>query len=202
MAIEPLGNRLSSRYADPSRESQAYVLPGRARFCDMGPTMAVNTRRVSDRRQIGYESFHELLTDAESLAQSEVLMLGNWSLGQVFLHLARSMHASVDGIPLETSWWSRVAVKLLYSRRFLVGPMPAGVRLPAGAAQRLLPEPVSSDDGLAALREAIERLGFETERAAHPLLGEMSLDQWDRIHLRHAELHMSFALPINVPVLV
>jgi hypothetical protein len=169
----------------------------------MEPTMAVNTRRVSDRRAIGYESFYELLADAESLAQSEVLMLGNWSLGQVFLHLARSMHASVDGLPNETSWWSRLAVRLRYGRRFLSGPMPAGMRLPPGAAQRLLPEPVvATEEGLAALREAVDRLGFETERAAHPFLGEMSLDQWDRFHLRHAELHMSFALPINVPVLV
>ncbi|HWB09288.1 MAG TPA: DUF1569 domain-containing protein [Pirellulales bacterium] len=164
--------------------------------------MAVNTRRVSDRRPIRYESFQELLADAECLAQSEVLMLGNWSLGQVFLHLARSMHASVEGLPLETSWWSRLLVRLRYGRRFLTGPMPAGMHLPAAAAQRLLPDPISSDEGLAALREAIDRLGFETERAAHPLLGEMSLDQWDRCHLRHAELHMSFALPINVPVLV
>ncbi|HEV3345345.1 MAG TPA: DUF1569 domain-containing protein [Pirellulales bacterium] len=164
--------------------------------------MAVNTRRVTDRREVRYESFHELLADAESLSQSEVLMLGNWSLGQVFLHLARSMHASVDGVAQETSWWSCVAVKFRYGRRLLTGPMPAGMRLPAGAAQRLLPEPVSSDEGLAALREAVDRLAFETERAAHPLLGEMSLDHWDRFHLRHAELHMSFALPINVPVLV
>lgn len=162
----------------------------------------VNTRRVTDRRDVRYESFLELLTDAESLAQSEVLMLGNWSLGQVFLHLARSMHASIDGVPLESSWWSRLLVKVRYGRRFLTGPMPAGMELPPGAAQWLSPDPINADEGLAALREAIDRLSFETERAAHAVLGEMSLDQWDRFHLRHAELHMSFALPINVPVLV
>ena len=162
----------------------------------------VNTRRVTDRRDVRYESFLELLADAESLAQSEVLMLGNWSLGEVFLHLARSMHASIDGLPLESSWWSRLLVRVRYGRRFLTGPMPAGMRSLPGAAQWLLPEPVETDEGLAALREAIDRLSFETERAAHAVLGEMSLDQWDRFHLRHAELHMSFALPIDVPVLV
>lgn len=162
----------------------------------------VNTRRVSDRREVRYESFQEFLADAESLAQSEVLMLGNWSLGQVFLHLARSMHASIDGMAVETSWWSRVVVKMRYGRRFLTGPMPSGMHLPGSASQRLLPDLIDTDDGLAALREAIDRVTFETERAAHPLLGEMGLDQWDRFHLRHAELHMSFALPINVPMLV
>jgi hypothetical protein len=93
-------------------------------------------------------------------------------------------------------------VRVRYGRRFLTGPIPAGLGLPPGAAQQLLPQPIDGEEGLAALREAIDRLSFETERAAHPLLGEMSLDQWDRCHLRHAELHMSFALPINVPVLV
>jgi hypothetical protein len=112
------------------------------------------------------------------------------------------MHASVDGLPIESPWWWRLPFKLLYGQRLLAGPIPAGMRLPPVAAERLLPEPVSTEEGLAALREALERLGFETERAAHPLLGEMSLDQWDYYHLRHAELHMSFVVPIDVPVLV
>jgi hypothetical protein len=164
--------------------------------------MAVNTRRVNDRRAVRYESFHELIADAEILAQSEALTLGNWSPGQIFLHLARTMNASIDGLDGKASLWSRLSARFIYGRRLLSGPMPAGMRLPADAAERLLPEPIDAEDGLAALREAVERLSFETERAPHPLLGEMSLDQWDNYHLRHAELHMSFALAINVPVLV
>lgn len=164
--------------------------------------MSVKTSEVTNRRRIRYESFHDLLVDAECLAQGEVLMLGNWTLGQIYLHLARSMHASIDGLPIQAPWLSRLSVKLFYARRLLSGPMPAGLRLPAEAAQRLSPELVSTEDGLFALRESIDRLGFETDRAAHPLLGEMSLDQWDSFHLRHAELHMSFALPLEVPALV
>ena len=164
--------------------------------------MSVKTSEVTNRRQVRYESFHDFLVDAECLAQGEVLTVGNWSLGQIFLHLSRSMHASIDGLPTQAPLWSRLSVKLFYARRLLAGPMPAGLRLPTEAARQLSPEPISIEDGLSALREAIDRLGFETERAAHPLLGEMSLDQWDSFHLRHAELHMSFALPVNVPVLV
>lgn len=169
---------------------------------DMESTMAVNTRRITDRRQLRYESFQELIADAECLAHSEVVTLGNWSLGQIFLHLARSMHASIDGLEAKVSWSWRLAAQLWYGRRLLSGPMPAGMQLPSKAADLLSPELVSTEDGFAALREALERLGFETERAAHPILGEMSLDQWDNFHLRHAELHMSFVVPINVPVLV
>jgi hypothetical protein len=169
---------------------------------DMETTMAVNTRRVTDRRSVRYESFQAFLGDAENLAHGEVLTLGNWSLGQIFLHLARTVHASIDGLEVKAPWSSRLAARFVYRRRLLSGPMPAGMRLPRDAAARLLPEPIGTEEGLAALREALERLGFETDRAAHPLLGEMSLDQWDNFHLRHAELHMSFVVPIDVPVLV
>jgi hypothetical protein len=29
--------------------------------------------------------------------------------------------------------------------------------------------------------------------ARHPVLGKLTHDQWKQIHLRHAELHLSFA---------
>ena len=165
-------------------------------------TMRVKTSDVTGRRQLRFESYSDLLLDAEMLAQSDAHLLGNWTLGQICLHLARSMHASIDGLRVDVPWWQRLIVRLFYARRLLSGPMPAGLRLRPEAAKVLLPEPTAIDDGLAALREAVERLSFETERARHPLLGEMSLDQWDSFHLRHAELHLSFAVPVNVPVLV
>jgi hypothetical protein len=164
--------------------------------------MNVKTSEVTGRRQLRFESFSDLLSDAEVLAQGDALLLGNWSLGQIFLHLAHSMHASIDGLRIEASWWRRLLVRMLHGRSLLSGPMPAGMRLPPDAAHTLLPDLISVEGGLAALREAIQRLSFETERARHPLLGELSLDQWDSFHLRHAELHLSFALPIGVPVAV
>lgn len=164
--------------------------------------MSVNTREILGRRQVRYDSFNDLLLDAESLAAGEVFTLGNWTLGQIFLHLARSMHASIDGLAVETPWWRRLFVKLFYARRLLSGPMPAGWNMPDEAAKFLSPESIAVEEGLRALREAIHRLSFEIERARHPLLGEMCLDEWDSFHLRHAELHMSFALPLEVPVLV
>lgn len=164
--------------------------------------MAVNTKEVSERREVRYESFQHLLSDAESLAQGEVLTLGNWTLGQIFLHLALSMHGSIDGISAQASWPKRTFTRLFYARRFLSGPMPAGLRLPPEAAQQLSPKPVSVEKGLRALQKAVERIQFEIDRAAHPVLGELSLDEWDNFHLRHAELHMSFAVPVHEPVLV
>jgi len=44
------------------------------------------------------------------------------------------------------------------------------------------------------LRAAINRQQTETSRVPHLALGEISVEDWLRAHLRHAELHMSFAV--------
>lgn len=164
--------------------------------------MNVKTNTSRGRRLLRFDSYSDVLSRAELLVAVEAVPLGNWTLGQILDHLALSMHASVDGLAVDVAWWRQMLFRARYRRQLLSGPMPAGLSLPAEIADLLLPERVSAEEGLAALREAIERLSFETERARHPLLGEMSLDEWDSFHLRHAELHLSFALPINVPVLV
>ena len=161
--------------------------------------MAVNTKKVSGRRQLRYDSYQDLLNDAERLAVCDVRTLGNWPLGQMLGHLARAMEISIDGADIKAPWPLRFVVRLFFRQRFLSGPLPAGFRLPRAAHEALVPGPMSSQAGLAELRRAIERLHNETERAPHPVLGELSLDEWDSLHLRHAELHMSFLAPVSAP---
>ena len=64
-------------------------------------TMTVNTRKVSDRRAVRYDSYQDLLDDAERLAVSDAQSLGNWSLGQALGHLSRVMEMSIDGSELK-----------------------------------------------------------------------------------------------------
>jgi hypothetical protein len=161
--------------------------------------MAVKTSKVRGRREVRYDSYHDLWNDAERLAEAEVRLLGNWSLGQILTHLSRSMEFAIDGMPYKAPWPIRAIVQLFMRRRMITQPMSAGFTLPARAAELLVPGPMSTDEGLASLRTAIRRLHDETERAPHAVLGEMSLDEWDSFHLRHAELHMSFVVPQRVP---
>ena len=62
--------------------------------------MSVVTKQVQDRREVHYDSYEELRTDARQLASGEVSRLGNWSLGQIFQHLANAYTGSVDGVSL------------------------------------------------------------------------------------------------------
>jgi hypothetical protein len=48
---------------------------------------------------------------------------------------------------------------------------------------------------MAALRRGIERLRSESRRAPHFVFGPYAAAEWDQLHLRHAEVHMSLVVP-------
>lgn len=157
--------------------------------------MSVETKSVQGRRTVHYDSFDDLLADAERLAGCEVQTLGNWSLGEIYGHLAKSMNASIDGFPGKMPWPIRVLAKLFMRKMILQGPLRAGFKLPKDAEEKIWPKGMGVQEGLAALRSAVERQRTETKRVPHLALGAISNDEWTQAHLRHAELHMSFVVP-------
>ena len=156
--------------------------------------MSVNTRAVAGRREVYYNSLQDFQDDVEQLASGEIVRLGNWSPGQVFMHLARAMQMSIDGTDATAPWYLRLGARLIRSR-LIKGPMQPGFKLPPHAETALVAGATSTEEGLAALRAAIARLEREAPRAAHPLLGALTPDEWLRLHLTHAALHMSFLRP-------
>ena len=160
--------------------------------------MTVNTKHVTGRRTLNYATLDDLLRDAEQLAESEVEMLGNWSLGQIFSHVAMTMNNSFDGFPFSAPWIFRVIVQLFMKSRFLTKTVPAGFQIPSKAAI-MIPGETSTEEGLTMLRSAIVRLKQESQRMPHPFMGDLSVDEWNQLHLKHTEMHMSFAVPRNEP---
>ncbi len=154
----------------------------------------LNTRVVAGRRKVYYNSLEELRADVEELASGEIVSLGNWSPGQVFMHLARAMQMSIDGIDALAPWYLRLGARLIRSR-LIKGPMQPGFKLPPQAETVLVAGATSTEEGLAALRAALDRIEREAPRAVHPLLGALTPEQWIRLHLTHAALHMSFLRP-------
>lgn len=148
----------------------------------------INTKRVTGRREIRYESLDDLVADTVRLAGPNARMLGNWTPGQIFQHLADTMNSSIVGFGSMFAAPVRWILRLLMKRRFLTKGLPAGFKAPA----KFLPDATSVDDGLTALKKAVARLHEDTTRALHPGFGSLTLDEWTQFHLRHAELHMSF----------
>ena len=157
--------------------------------------LPVNTAKVAGRRTLRFNSFREVLADAEKLSQVPVRCLGNWSLGQIFKHLAEGIHMSIDGTKFKTPLLLRIIGPLLFKRRILNKGMSPGIKLPADAAKQLVPGETSTEEGLKSLRLAIERAENEEKRAPSPFLGKLTREESDKVHLRHAELHLSFVAP-------
>ena len=80
--------------------------------------------------------------------------------------------------------------------KFLNKEIPAGFKSTAS----FVPGETTTEEGLKQLKDAIERMQNESTRAAHPGFGEISRDEWDEFHKRHAEMHMSFLVDRDVAV--
>lgn len=157
----------------------------------------LNTGSIRSRRHLSLQSLEDLLREAEGLAQAEVHTLGNWSLGQILDHLATWAEFSIDGVPARVPLPLRVIARPF--RGWIIRrPMRPGFRWSADADRRLVPKgPVGTAEGMEHLRRAVGRLRTEPHRAPSPLLGQLSAAQWEQLHLRHAEHHLSFVVPCS-----
>jgi hypothetical protein len=159
--------------------------------------MTVDTGKVQDRRALKFDSLQEILDDVERLNQGPMRTLGNWSGGQILRHLTIALNASVDGVSMHVPLHMRIFGRMI-SGWILKKGMSAGFLLKGPAADALVPPPTTWEEGLAGFRKAIGRLQADPHRAPrHPLLGPLAPGQWDRLHCRHAELHLSFLIPAS-----
>jgi Protein of unknown function (DUF1569) len=156
-------------------------------------SMPVNTKQVQGRRRLRFTSLDAMLADAEQLvAAPRTRMLGNWPLDQLLTHLTLAMNSSIDGISARAPWFVRLVGPVI-KRRILTRGMTTGFNLPKQFETEFFPAAISSDDALEKFRAAVGRVRQEKMTAIHPVFGRITHDEWMQLHLRHAELHLSFA---------
>ena len=159
--------------------------------------MSVDTKTVEGRRELRFNSFDDLRIAVDQLAAGNVKMLGNWSLAQVFKHLAASLNATIDGSSIKASFFLRLMAPLM-KKKFIYRGIPAGFKIPKEAQAQFLPSnAVETADALDQLQAAIERVQSADTIAPHPLFGNLSKEELEQFQLRHAELHLSFAVPVE-----
>ncbi|MFN5052141.1 MAG: DUF1569 domain-containing protein [Planctomyces sp.] len=156
--------------------------------------MPVNPRHVQGRRELTFHSLQQVLDDVEQLAASPATRtLGNWSLAQLLNHLALTMNGSIDGFSVQAPWFIRLLAPLF--KQSALKKISPGIRLPKSAEAVAFPSSVSLPESLQAFRQAIRRASTEQMRAPHPGFGRMTHQEWLLLHLRHSEMHLSFAIP-------
>lgn len=151
------------------------------------------------RQRLHFENLESAIAHAKSLQNSGYEQLGNWSLGQICNHLAQTVNLSVNGFPLRLP--SPIAAVLRWAFFNLPGvPRVMGsIRLPTS---RDLSQKAPCDDqaGIDRLIRATERLTApDAKLKANPLLGKLTLPQWQRFHGWHAERHLSFLRACDEP---
>jgi hypothetical protein len=157
----------------------------------------INTKKVRDRRKLRFESVNDALRNASALAAADargsLRALGNWTPGQTLGHLAFWASAPFDGYPdmPRPPIFVRALLPLL-KKRFLNNGMPAGVYLSGVPGGTFGIDVMPIDEGLAKMQFAFERLGKQAPTIPNKMFGRMSHDDWIRLNLRHAELHLSF----------
>jgi Protein of unknown function (DUF1569) len=157
----------------------------------------INTRNVTDRRPLRFESLDEAVRDAVALSEAErrgtLRATGNWTLGQAVGHLAFWARAPFEGYPglPRPPWLLRVVARPL-KRYFLNRGMPSGGRIPSAPEGTYGVDRLETDVALAQLRTAFARLAEESPTVPNLVLGEMTHEEWIKLNLRHSELHLSF----------
>ncbi|MCE2882911.1 MAG: DUF1569 domain-containing protein [Planctomycetaceae bacterium] len=128
-------------------------------------------------------------------ARGELATTGNWSAGEILDHVAKVWEFSLDGFPPE----AKVAFPLqlvarLMKRRFTSGKtLPAGFQAGKGGQYMMPAAGTTTAAGLARLRRVVARLdaGEEMNKPS-PAFGALTHDEWMRLHLAHAQLHLGF----------
>ncbi len=155
--------------------------------------MLVNTKTVQGRRNLEFSTLDEIVADAEKLvAAKDTQTLGNWSLSHLLSHLTMTFNSSIDGFQIKAPLFIRLIVPF-FKKSVLRQKMSPGINLPKSAQAVAFPDVGSSQEALEQLRKAVARAKSERMEAAHPGLGNMTQDEWVKLHLRHSEMHLSFA---------
>lgn len=164
--------------------------------CEVGGrSTMIDTRNVK-RRSVVFHGIDDVLQELDRIEAANrtgtLCVTGNWQPGTILAHLAAWIRYGYEGYPMKPPPWLFGWLIRRMGRRYLSQGMPSGMRIPGPAEGTYGVESVSTEEGLARLRHALERLRNEPARFPSPTLGPLSQAELVRLHLRHAELHLSF----------
>jgi hypothetical protein len=155
----------------------------------------MTTAEQTERRSLHFTTLDEVRDDIQTLAAGSHVTVGNWSFAQILDHLGSSLNASIDGFPFKAAWAVRWLVAPFIKNSILTKQMKPGFALPKKFSSYLPSDDCTMDEALPKVLSAIKRFDNEIPSSDHPFFGKMASEEWMRLHLRHAELHLSFVVP-------
>lgn len=159
------------------------------------PERLIKTSAVKGRRVLRFQDLDDVRRDAEDVASRPGRTLGNWSVAQILDHLANGIRAGFEGPEVNAPWYVRMIIAPLIRERMLAKGMPAGFSLPRQMLHFMPGEDATVETSLQSYRAWLHELKERSPHLRHPAFGRLSHADWIRLHLRHAELHLSFIVP-------
>lgn len=153
--------------------------------------------KTRERRELSFSSLDEAISDAERLAHSEVRTTGNHSFGQILKHLALSLDmATGEIIAPRPPIWMRMMMPFMKGM-ILNGPAKPGFKLPKKSESFFWPaEPIDAQEAMAHFKKAAATYNAKGPLPVHPVFGEATREQNDRLNITHCSMHLSFVHPV------
>lgn len=153
----------------------------------------------NERRDLHFDDLHQVLADAETLANGEVRTTGNHSFGQILEHLALAHDVSSGKLtPPKAPFAMRLMRPLIRMMVINSKPLQPGVKLPASGESFFWPDrAIDVQDALAHLRESVDHYYQQGPIANHPFFGKLTPEQNLSLNTRHGALHLSFVHPVS-----
>ena len=138
-------------------------------------------------------SIDSLRAEIARINQNRSGATGNWTIGQIYFHLAAAFEGSIEGLPPGYSPIARFAIRpfrwVLTRIRF-----PPFIPIPSSIRHKLEPpvDAVASQQ-YKRLLQAIEKFdSHDGDFPPHPVLGSLSRKEWIAFHIRHCQHHLAF----------
>jgi hypothetical protein len=164
------------------------------------PHAEIDTGRVRNRRPVHLKTIDDLAAEVERVVAAanagRIHPLGNWSPAQMLWHIGKLIEFSFDGF----SWryrrgplWLTRPLRFLAWRWLIRMAFRPGFRNPPEATALEPAAGLAFEEAAAYLRHQIERIRRGEKMTQESAVeGPYSHEQWVYIHLRHAELHLSY----------
>ena len=118
---------------------------------------------------------------------------GNWSVGQIYYHLAATFEGSVEGLPPGYPSIIRLAIRP-FRRLVTEKKFPRWIPIPAAIRHKLDPpnDAEAAEQYQRLLRSIDQFSSHDGDFPPHPVLGPLSAQEWLGFHIRHCQHHLSF----------
>lgn len=160
-----------------------------------GQVVAVDTK-TAPRRTLSFRTVDDALAEVGRIKEfydaGTLRTTGNWSPGQNLGHIAGWIDFGYVGYPpgrppFFVRWILRV-----FRKKFLYAPSKPGFNLPGIDGGTFARDEMDFPTGHAKLVAALARMKAGAPTHVSPAFGLLTHEQYEQMHLRHAELHLGF----------